>query len=111
MAPTALGSACAPTIRYAKAMSKWKFALRSSSIPKGRACMVEAKLHPRSAFDNLALRERPSGPTMEAERRVVRREGPALSSVVGRAGQGGALRARIKERFGLDRPDGPRRAE
>jgi methylglutamate dehydrogenase subunit D len=48
---------------------------------------------------------------MEAGLRVVRRDGPALASVMARAGQGGALRARMKERFGLDLPDGPRRAE
>ena len=71
--------------------------------------MAETPLRSRSAFDDLPPAERLSGPIVQAGLRVLRRDGLQLATVASRAGKGAVLRNHLKERFGLDLPDGPRR--
>jgi methylglutamate dehydrogenase subunit D len=71
--------------------------------------MAETKLQSRSAFDDLPPAERLSGSIAQVGLRVLRRDRLQLATVASRAGKGGVLRNYLKERFGLDLPDGPRR--
>jgi sarcosine oxidase subunit gamma len=70
--------------------------------------MPEAKLQPRSAFDDLTPAQGPS--TSAAGLRALRRDAVLLAAVATRAGGDEVLRGRLKERYGLDLPDGPRRS-
>lgn len=66
--------------------------------------MPDPILTPRSAFAGLAPQA--AGPGV----RATDRDGLGLAVVLARKGQSAALAARVTERFGLDLPQGPRRA-
>jgi heterotetrameric sarcosine oxidase gamma subunit len=72
--------------------------------------MAEPRLQPRSALAELLVGTGPSSAHATSPGlRVVDRDGLQLATVLVRAGQEGALRAVMRQRFGLDLPNGARR--
>lgn len=66
--------------------------------------MVETTLVPRSAFAGLVATAAGNGVTVSA------RDGLGIATVLVRDDRASALAARLKERFGIDLPRGPKRA-
>jgi len=73
--------------------------------------MVETRLKPRSAFDDLDMAQAEPMRPGEAGLRVTDRGGLHLAAIIARAGRESAVRTRMNEQYGLDLPNGPRRAK
>jgi heterotetrameric sarcosine oxidase gamma subunit len=67
--------------------------------------MSQPKLNPVSAFAGLGLSQQKGGGVAIAER-----DGLGLATILVRKGRGDALAFRLRERFGIELPGGPRRA-
>src|SRR3954464_5081818 len=93
-------------IRCARAMSRWKSAIRSSSIPKERGSMVS--LVERSALSGIAV---PGHYGRAGTAGVVIEEctGLAFASVICKREKHFALFNAVNTAFGIALPDGPRR--